>query len=118
MIADKIASLIMALKDQTESGTITWDTTNRTTEYIVQFNSGSITTDAWHHEEANRDYADFIIYNANGEKIETLQFSKQSDNADYTILSELYKTIQRKLLKVDETIESIFNELKDKEIPF
>jgi hypothetical protein len=116
MLSNKIQEVIKRLSEMTKDNKLTWEKTSRDSEYSCAFKSGKITIDLWSEPESPFTFCDFMIYNENGDQIEHLLFDKKEN--DYELLETLYLIVNRKYLKVDETIEGIIKELDDIEIPF
>ena len=112
-----IEKLVATLLQGTQNGTIEWEKTSRISEFRTSIKTGSITVDKWDwtHEEtgATGTSADISVLNAAGEKIDTC-VGIDGTGTDFDKLAQLHETVRRKVLKVDETIESIFKELQAK----
>jgi hypothetical protein len=110
-----IEKLVTTLLEGTKNGTIQWEQTARKTEFRTSISAGSITVDKWDwtHEESDETgtTADIAVFNKAGEKIDTCV---AYGGADFAKLAQLHEAVRRKVLKVDETIESIFKELQVK----
>lgn len=118
MISEKLTLLIDKLKENTQSGILTWDRTSSDTEFYCSFKKGKITVSFWDTDEygdASLKTTVLTIYNDDGNVIEHLSIT--NDNDMYITLYDLYYTVLRKYLKADETIDDIMKELED-DIPF
>jgi hypothetical protein len=113
MIPGNIETLIKAVIDKTSSKKAIWGKTSRPNEFKLHFEKGAVTTDYWVDE--NGEIIDFGIYNAFGDRIDNYYALKGS--TEYELLYELHSCAKRNFYKVDETISSIFSEVKsDKNI--
>jgi hypothetical protein len=67
----------------------------------------------WTHQESDETSTsvDISVFNEAGEKIDTCA---ASGGTDLNKLEQLHETVRRKVLKVEETIESILTELQRK----
>ena len=110
-----IDKLVKTLLDGTKNGTIDWETTARKTEFRTRISTGAIAVDKWDWSPEQSDETvtnvDITVFNEAGEKIDTCL---ASGGADFGKLAQLHETVRRKVLKVDETLESIFKELQIK----
>ena len=106
---ERIIELINKLLNKTELNELTWETTSRETEFKVDFYNGSVSTDKWFDAQTLSENIDFKIFNTNGDEIGSWVF--ESDEEGAKILSNLYETVKRKYLKIDETLDGIFSEL-------
>lgn len=108
MIPSNIENLIKALIQKTIDKKAIWGKTARPNEFKLHFDKGAVTTDRWNGND--EDSVDFGIYNNFGDRIDNFYASKGSD--DYEILLELHNVAKREFYKVDETITSLFNEVR------
>jgi hypothetical protein len=109
-----IEKLVTTLLEGTKNGTIEWNTTARKTEFRTTIGAASITVDKWYGDPQTGDMeetVDLAVFNETGEKIDTCVATA---GGDFAKLAQLHEAVRRKVLKVDETIESIFKELQVK----
>ena len=118
-ISDKTRELISFLSQKTENNEIQWEKSSGTDSYQLILKKGSIAVDNYYNENYSQNFMDFTMFNDMGEPIEQTSAGYSDDNYSYNYLKEFHSIIKRKYLKVDETIESFFQELgKKSDLPF
>lgn len=110
MIPEKIANLIKAIIEKTNSKKATWGKTSRENEFKLHFQNGAITTDFWSNDRGE-EFVDIAIYNSFGDRIDSYEAEKGEE--DYTVIIELHNVAKRDFYKVEETIDNLFNEAKN-----
>jgi hypothetical protein len=108
MIPINIESLIRALIEKTNAKKAIWGKTSRSNEFKLHFEKGAVTTDSWYNED--EEFFDFGIYNSFGDRIDN--FFAKKGSPDFELLLELHNAAKREFFKVDETISSLFDEVK------
>jgi len=103
-----ILELIKKLNDKTIERKISWTTTSRAAEFKYYFQGGAVTVDSWHNEHSV-NYADIMIYNADGGLVERVVLNETEEN--YENLRDLYINVTKSINKSDETFSSLFKEL-------
>jgi hypothetical protein len=108
MIPSNIESLIKALIEKTNSKKAIWGKTARPNEFKLHFEKGAVTTDSW--DSDGEEAVDFSIYNSFGDRIDS--YFAVRGSLDFIVLMELHNSAKREFYKVDETISSLFTEVK------
>ena len=110
-----IVKVVETLLEGTKNGTIEWEPTHRKTEFRTRMGAAAITVDKWDWTNEYTDdsvtSADITIYNKEGEKIDTCVADA---GPDFRALSDLHEVVRRKVLKVDETLATLLQELEGK----
>lgn len=108
MIPSNIENLIKALIQKTNDKKAIWGKTARPNEFKLHFDKGAVTTDSWNSE--GEEAVDFGIYNGFGDRIDNFYAIK--GDPEYDLLIQIHNAAKREFFKVDETISSLFNEVK------
>ncbi|OPX94713.1 MAG: hypothetical protein A4E53_00035 [Pelotomaculum sp. PtaB.Bin104] len=111
MITTKVLKIIELLRSKTESNQAIWNKSSGIAGFQLITQNGSISIDNFYDEHENEEFISFKIFNDNGEVIESFYVGSVTDKEEYNIMFDFYSTIRRKYLKVDETLDSFFNEL-------
>ena len=109
MIPQNYQALIDKLILGTNMKKISWKKTSRQTEFQTSVGSGTITTDNWKDDTTDMTYVDFVIWNDEGEAIDSISAFKGDE--DYDSIMQLHECARRAYLKIDETINDIMNHL-------
>lgn len=111
MITTKVQKIIELLKSKTVSNQAIWNKSSGYEGYQLITQNGSVSIDNFFDEQDNQETISFKIFNDNGEVIESFYVGSRTEKDEYDIMFDFYSTIRRKYLKVDETLDSFFNEL-------
>lgn len=115
---DRINKVIDSLVQGTENKKLNWQGTARETEFIINLKQGSITVDSWANydpeNDVNYEMADISFLNTNGERVETVSFSRHEENEEYRKIYNLHNIARRNSLRIDETIDSMLEEISNK----
>ena len=109
MIPQNYQALIDKLILGTNMKKISLKKTSRQTEFQTSVGSGTITTDNWKDDTTDMTYVDFVIWNDEGEAIDSISAFKGDE--DYDSIMQLHECARRAYLKIDETINDIMNHL-------
>lgn len=110
-----IQDLIDSLTLKTEKNQAIWTKTSRGNEFALDLSKGRITTDLW-VDQAGEYLADFRIYNEDGVEINSVIVDVQLEPVAYRAIQKLNKAIKNKYYKIEETIESIAEEVSGEKI--
>lgn len=106
---DRIIDLIALLKDKTSKDNVKWEKTGSTTnQYRTVLGKGAISIDKW-VPPGTSEKIDFLIFNSEGSLIKNYMY--ETSEPEGKILENLHSLIVNKSLKVDDTLDSIFDEL-------
>lgn len=113
---NKLNILIKELTEKNLNKGAVWQKTSGEGEFKIQLNKATLTIDKWNDEDGDNFSLD--IYNENGEKIKQIHTmaSLLEDAENFALLSDLYNSVINTYYKTDETIDSIINEIKNKDI--
>lgn len=114
---NKLNILIKALTEKNLNKGTVWQKTSGEGEFKIQLNKATLTIDKWNDDDG--DNFSLEIYNEDGEKIQqihTMASLIHEDAENFTLLSDLYNSVINTYYKTDETIDSIINEIKNKDI--
>lgn len=110
MIPSNMFDLIKALIEKTNNQKAIWGRTSRPNEFKLYLEKGAITTALWNDEREDESVS-FAVYNSFGDRIEN--YYAEKGQPDFGLLMDLYNAAKREFYKVDETINSLFNEIND-----
>ena len=82
MIPQNYQALIDKLILGTNMKKISWKKTSRQTEFQTSVGSGTITTDNWKDDTTDMTYVDFVIWNDEGEAIDSISAFKGDEDYD------------------------------------
>jgi hypothetical protein len=108
-ISKHLLDLIQKLKEKTISRKIAWNQTSRETEFQASFTGATITTDNWDGGTNNKNVIDFCVYNKDGVTVDRLYFL--DGEQEYELLLDFYSVVKSSYLKLDETYNSLFDDL-------
>jgi hypothetical protein len=115
---DRIAQLIRTLSDGTASGKLAWEPTQRSKEYRLQLNEGSMVIDKWIGTDpdtgAESEVADISFFNEKGELVDRMSFDNDEVPSDFRLVARLHDSVRRKVMKVDELIDRLRVEIDSK----
>ncbi|HBF88837.1 MAG TPA: hypothetical protein DDX39_09360 [Bacteroidales bacterium] len=109
MLTNKIEQIVELLTNKTLNNSITWTETSGENGYQTQLSSGTITVEKY--SSLFVDNIQFSILNIKGKQIESIKLKEVEDN--YSVLNNLFTAIEKSYLKVDEVLDSIFDEIKN-----
>ncbi|MCJ8290466.1 MAG: hypothetical protein HRT58_12435 [Crocinitomicaceae bacterium] len=109
-IPEKIVSLIKALTEKTLSKNAIWSKSSQNNEFKLFLEKGAVTT-AYLDNTYGNDSVDFSIYNVHGDRIDGYNAVRTDPN--FAILLDLYNSAKREFYKVDETITSLFDQVRN-----
>jgi hypothetical protein len=115
---NRVQKIVDTLTKGTEEDKLSWESTARETEFRMELNKGSITVDSWvnfdHENGEEEKLADISFLNKDGELIDRVIFSQETDRLDYRAVVNLQGMARRKSLNIDEKINDIMSELQKK----
>lgn len=119
----KIRDVVNNLLSGTRDGVFSWETTERQEEFRLRLQKGFVSVDKWEAPDPSNPYngeemAEIVFYNIKGEKVDRLGCSWTAEKADYDLLVKLQEAAKRNALKIDEVLDSLFEEISDKSITF
>lgn len=109
MTQNKIIILIERLLERTLDKQVVWQKWSGTDEYKLDLKSGAITVDKWNHDY--QLYAEVVLYNNNGDKIDVLSANDSDNQENFELISNFHSEIRRSHYKVDETIDGLLDEI-------
>lgn len=108
---ERIIDLINRLIKNTEQGQVEWQRTSRDNEFKIDLKNGAVSTDSW-TDDNTLELIDFRVYNIIGDQIGSWVLSSSEDG--YDLIKELHSTVNRKYLRIDETLDGMLEELEKK----
>ncbi len=111
MINEKTKSLIEKLLEKTKANEVNWTQGSGNYSFQLILNSGSMSLDSFYDSDSDQQIISMGLYNDNGESIESIWFREKEDKDNFRFLESFYHEVKRKYLKVDETIDSFFEEI-------
>jgi hypothetical protein len=125
MSLSKLAIIIEKIHEQTISGKLEWEQTEKNGVFQVSFPNYSIRMSS-HPSTESDDTQDYIIsiYDSNGLLLESasdLELIEQipGNGAAYRIMKEIYESAKGYALGVEQALDSIISELTPKDnLPF
>ena len=113
MIPEQIKSLIEKLIEKTEKKKANWHPSSGENSYQISLNSGTITIDSWYNPTEEAEFADIIIYNKNGDRIEGFAASKNDVKLDgYKLLMRLHDAVTESHFRIKETLLGMLDEVE------
>lgn len=111
---EKIIHILEQVIAKSKDRETVWNKTNRESEYKLKLSAGFITVDNWFVDSSN--YYDVNIFNKDGDKIFSIDVGEHHKDANilYEKLKELHTLAVSIFYKADETLNSMFEELKKK----
>jgi hypothetical protein len=109
---EKAKALVAELQQKTESKKIQWEPTANQDEFVATFR-GKVTFTIYKYEDPNGDGYSYRLTMRDSEGREMLSFTGRAGWADNLELSRLYEEAHDSALKVDETIDSILDNLRE-----
>lgn len=126
MVISKYAVLIARLLSATRKGTINWEDTSEENVFQTSFPNHSlqITYRERFDEEQHENVVDYIIRIFNNksklvEEIDDISIYRDSPHISpppFQIMEELYKSVRRRVLGVDEALDEIISSLEPEDI--
>jgi hypothetical protein len=108
----KYKQIIALLIRKTENGRAIWRETSAKQQFSTKLESGTILIEPAFDKSENSKIFILSILNDTGDRVFSLTVSPLKEKGDFNLVARLYDTIQRKHFKVDETLDSILDELK------
>ena len=111
-----LKNLVKALSEKNLRNETIWTKTSGENEFKIKMNKASLTVDHWNDEDGEN--YDLTIYNENGEQIEYVHVMTNDafDKENFDLLKKHYESVNKTYYKVDETLDSILNEIENKKI--
>lgn len=111
----KLKDIILIIQDKTNQKLVNWNKLGSSETYYVKLNNGSLLIDRSASPTSGITYR-LSIVNENGDSVMNSLLKKgtnssEQDIKDYNLVRELYLSARRAYLKVDETLEGLFNEI-------
>ncbi|MFW0716218.1 hypothetical protein [Pedobacter sp. N23S346] len=118
MIPEKLRKLIELLLSRTIAKTAIWTKGSAENQFKLSVSEGmAITITFWHADAREPDMFVIIVYNVNGDPIETFNtFQDESSPQDFELLRQLYKAASDQYYKVEETMDALIAYLNGQEI--
>jgi len=110
MITDRYIKLIDKLSSKTQEKKVIWQRSSSQDEFKLELEKGAITIGKYEGDFNNAPEVFINIYNDRGDRIDVISINGSDKHFEY--INEFYSSIRRSYYKVDETIDSIFNELE------
>jgi hypothetical protein len=114
MISPKYLELVEKLSSRTEERKIIWQKSSSSGEFKLQLASGTLTIVRYEGDYNNRPFIVINIYNDRGDKIDVIE--AEDSTQEFNALEQLYSFVRRSYYRVDETIDSFFDELSTDKI--
>ena len=111
MTTDKVKQLTDKLLEKTIANQVVWNRSSGFDGFQLILNSGSLSIDNYYNEDSRQHEISISLYNEDGVTIESITYGNKDDKEDFKYYENFYKTVKRKYLKVDETIDSFFKEI-------
>jgi hypothetical protein len=111
MMPKNSQEIVRALIEKTRNKEAFWGKTSRPNEFKLTFEKGAVTIDNWEDNNENECY-ELGMYNSFGYKIAS--YSSEAQDQYHNLLRELHEEAKQEFYKVDDTISSFFEEIKDK----
>ena len=113
----KTERLIKMLRSGTEKNTLSWETTERKSQFRLPLRSGFVTIDRWagFDEETQEEFdvIEVTFLNQKGDPIDTFR-SSAGNPGDYILLASMHDAARRNANKVDEILSDLFNEVQER----
>jgi hypothetical protein len=113
-----IKQLVEKLMSGTLSKKLTWESTERDSQFRLRTSKGFLTVDHWTgtDDETGREFdcTDIAFLNSKGETIESFVYDMQFDIMGWRALRDLNDAARRSALKIDEKIGEILAEIDQK----
>lgn len=106
----KISEVVAELLQRTRDGQITW-VEGRHEQYLFSTNSSSVSIDSVDND--NNVPIQVTILNSEGAVVASHIFGPQRDTAAVDDALELYRLVHRNIRGVDETLDTLLNELRN-----
>lgn len=105
MIPDAYRDIILRLSNRTEKGKVIWNSLSDTA-YSVSIGAYSLAIQIRDTRlfQSESEYA-FVLYNSTGMAIDS--FEIDSGDGDYGLVEELFLTVRRRAMGVDEAISAL-----------
>lgn len=106
----KISEVVVELLQRTRDGQITW-VEGRHEQYLFSTNSSSVSIDSVDND--NNVPIRVTILNSEGAVVASHVFGPERDSPAVDDALELYRLVRRNMRGVDETLDSLLNELRN-----
>ncbi len=108
---DKLHTLLNVLTEKNINNETIWLKTSGDNEFKIKLSKAHLTVSQWN--DGDGENYDIAIYNANGEQIEYLHVMSNDifNKEEFDLLKKHYESVTKTYYKVDETINSIIDEL-------
>jgi len=108
----KYKQIVALLIRKTADGRAKWRETSAKQQFSTKLESGTILIESTLNKTDNGPVFILSVLNDTGDRVFSLTVSPLKEKDDFNLVSRLYDTIQRKHYRVDETLDSILDELK------
>lgn len=116
MIPEKLKKIIILLRDKTLEKKAIWNKTSGDEEYKLIIGEGSSIVVGEHFGNYNHEYIQIVIYNNQGQPVERYSNEEESEPEDNKLVWSFHKAARDSYFKVDETMESLLNEISQQDI--
>lgn len=102
-------AILRMLYERTKRGDASWDTGRNQWEYIWTASTSTVIIRS--RDQDDNFPFDVDILNSNGAPVLTVEFLNNDPNLE--LVSELYRSVARKHIQVDETLDGLLDELRE-----
>jgi hypothetical protein len=109
----KEREMVLLLDERTKNGTVTWERTGEEDQFVTSTTGGiSISIAAVPPREPGDDTPDYILMVKDTDDRDILSIYNSGDEVTFKDLRSLFESARRSVLKIDQTISKIVEDLK------
>lgn len=116
MIPERLKKIVSLLKDKTSDKKAIWNKTSGQDEYKLLIGEGSSIVVSYDYGNYNSEFITISIFNSNGDMVERYDNENELDLESNELLWSFHKTARDAYYKVDETMESLLNEISKQDV--
>lgn len=116
MIPEKLKQILTLLKDKTIDKKAIWNKTSGEEQYKLLIGGGSSVVVSLLYGNYNAEYFEVTIFNTLGQAVEIYSTESESENDDAVLMRTFHKAARDSYYKVDETMDSLLEELSKQDI--
>ena len=116
MIPEKLKKILTLLRDKTIDKKAIWNKTSGEEQYKLSIGGGSSIVISLLYGNYNVEYFEVAIFNTIGQAVEIYNTESEAENDDTTLMRTFHKAARDSYFKVDETMDSLLEELSKQDI--
>lgn len=117
---ENVKSLLSRLLSMTTEGKLQWKHAGTENSFKLELDSATLVLAFMEMDPiiGESDAYNVLMYNGTGKPVELVTVGASEESTDYQLLSDLYAAVKEATTKRKSTIDKIFKELDDLDLPF